>query len=513
VAFWQQNQSVEHYPTFTTLQLFQNPWAEFAILHLQVLSGSDRWACLVQWFAMAGSVAAGSLIARELGASALGQPLAAVLVATLPMGILQSTTTQNDYVVAFWIATFVWIALRAAKDVNAATLLCGGAALGLAALSKGTAYLLAAPWVLLAGWHLARGQGWRAAPQALLVAVIALALNAGHYVRNYGLFGHPLGEPERLKELRNAEITPGIVLSNTMRNAALHGGVPHAGLYTKIESGVAWLHGKLGLDVNDSRSTYIPERYAFQLPRQPYSENYQGNPLHLYLAAFTLVVFVATRGWRSHRSPTPYLVCLAASFVLFSLLLRWQPPGSRLQLTVFVLLCPWLASVLGSNLPRWGVAIVGATFLASAVPCVLLASNRPLLGDRSILTRERAALYFLDAAEHRDPLMQVRQYVSERGNKQIGLRGVSSDYLVWVALDARASGIRLEHLPAAAGRTKEAMAGLGTNASFGVEFPRGDFVPDAILAEAAETEACRYAGHEYRRALIAKPYTLFTRTP
>jgi len=93
---WAQNASVSHYPTANLRQLQFGPAAEYILLHLQVLSDSDRWANLVQWLAMVGSVALASLLARHWGAGRSGEWLAGILVATLPMGILQSSTTQND---------------------------------------------------------------------------------------------------------------------------------------------------------------------------------------------------------------------------------------------------------------------------------------------------------------------------------------------------------------------------------------------------------------------------------
>ena len=46
VVNWIQNRSVAHYPTHITRQLYSAPWAEYAIMHLQVLSGGDRFATL-----------------------------------------------------------------------------------------------------------------------------------------------------------------------------------------------------------------------------------------------------------------------------------------------------------------------------------------------------------------------------------------------------------------------------------------------------------------------------------
>jgi len=82
-------------------QLFNPPWAEFAMLHLALLGGDERWANGVQWFSMLGSLAGVSLIAKHLGAAARGQLFSALFCATIPMGILQAAGTQNDYVTAF----------------------------------------------------------------------------------------------------------------------------------------------------------------------------------------------------------------------------------------------------------------------------------------------------------------------------------------------------------------------------------------------------------------------------
>src|SRR5262249_2538151 len=91
VMHWAQNRSVSHYPTHIQRQLHHTPWAEFAILHLQLLSGNDRFANTVQWFAMLGSVTGVSLIAKQVGADARGQIFSAVIAATIPMGILQAS--------------------------------------------------------------------------------------------------------------------------------------------------------------------------------------------------------------------------------------------------------------------------------------------------------------------------------------------------------------------------------------------------------------------------------------
>ena len=150
VAHWVQNRSVAFYPTHLLEQLYYPPWAEYAILQTMLLGGDDRLGQLVQWFSMLGSIAGVSLIARELGASPRGQLFSAFFCATLPMGILQASSTQNDYVVAFWLVCLAY-ALLAWRACPASTgqALGIGASLGLAILTKGTASIFAAPLLLL----------------------------------------------------------------------------------------------------------------------------------------------------------------------------------------------------------------------------------------------------------------------------------------------------------------------------------------------------------------------------
>lgn len=107
VMHWIQNGNVKFIPTHMPRLNHQNPGSEFLLLHLQLLSGSDRFANLVSWHSMVGALIAVSLIAKQLGAGVRGQFLATVFAATLPMGIMQASSSQADFVSAFWMASFV----------------------------------------------------------------------------------------------------------------------------------------------------------------------------------------------------------------------------------------------------------------------------------------------------------------------------------------------------------------------------------------------------------------------
>ena len=194
VMHWIQQGTVAHYPTHNLKQLYQNPGSEFAITQFQLLSGGDYFANSVQWGSMVMSLVGVSLIARQLGCDRRGQLLAVVLCATIPMGILQAASTQNDYVLSLWLVCFTYFSLLIVQaGVTRSTAIYIGASLGLVILSKGTGYIYAFPPSLaLLIWTIRQRQR-SLVPLGFLSMAIALTLNIGHYLRNLALSGSLLG--------------------------------------------------------------------------------------------------------------------------------------------------------------------------------------------------------------------------------------------------------------------------------------------------------------------------------
>jgi 4-amino-4-deoxy-L-arabinose transferase-like glycosyltransferase len=198
VVHWIQNRNLAHYPTYYSAQLVHPPFAEFVILHLQILSGGDRFANLVQTFSMIGSIVGVSLIAKQLGADQRGQILAAVFCATLPMGILQASSTQNDYVVCFWVvclAHYILLTLPYRNPPLNLTLAIG-ASCGLAAFTKSSGYMYAFPfmvWFFL--WYVNQMR-WKMWKPISIISVCFLSLNISHYLRNFTLYGNPISAAE-----------------------------------------------------------------------------------------------------------------------------------------------------------------------------------------------------------------------------------------------------------------------------------------------------------------------------
>ena len=193
VMHWIVNRSVDFFPTPSDRQLWMPPFAEYAILHFQILAGSDLFANLVQWLAMVGSVIGVSLIASRLGAGQKGQVFAALFAVTLPMGVLQSTSTQTDYVAAFWGVCFAFFAISESNrfidessgrlSINSILL---ALAFGLGILTKGTFVVCAVPFLIWLLGVLVWKRKWKT---AIALAMLGLAglllLNASLWWKNY----------------------------------------------------------------------------------------------------------------------------------------------------------------------------------------------------------------------------------------------------------------------------------------------------------------------------------------
>lgn len=459
VAHWIQNGTVRHYSTIYLPQLYHPPWAEFAIAHLQILSNSDRFANSIQWLSMVGCVLGVSLIAKLLGADCRAQVFSSVLIATIPMGIMQASSTQNDFVVAFWLVCFVVYVLRILTkrsewelkgSVAWEPVFGAGASLGLALLTKGTAYIYSAPFVVWFTFVLMKRCPWRALQAGIAMVLIVAILNGGHFFRNVQLFGFPLtsGGESYLNELW----TPSVLVSNIIRNISLHMGTPFTVANVAIEKVILWLHGMLGIAANDPRTSAWLIDMRFSIHRMDTVEDFAGNPLHVLMISVSIAAFIFHKSLRAQQYIVGYLVSVLAMFLLFNLLLKWQPWHSRLHLPMFVLFAPFVGIVtLHWCSPH--ISSIMAILLVASLPWALANQTRSLVPvfkqHRSILTEDRLKQYFPKQGRPlMEPYIGATAFLRARNLRSIGLMLPYNpfEYQLWVLLKGGGSDAHLEHV-------------------------------------------------------------------
>lgn len=179
VVHWQQNHSVAHFATNIDRQIQMPPFAEFLLANLQILLNNDRYSNFVQWFAMIICIIGVSNIAEKLGATTIQQYIASLFCAFIPMGILQSTSTQNDYVLAACLICFVSFGVSLmCGHINRIWIIGMGLALGLSLLTKGTAYVFAFPFCILFGFYIIKSYKKSFLKEGLLIVFIAESIRA-----------------------------------------------------------------------------------------------------------------------------------------------------------------------------------------------------------------------------------------------------------------------------------------------------------------------------------------------
>ncbi len=397
--FWVQNHTVAFFPSPHFLQNIATPFAQFAIAQSFILLGNDGTANSIQFLGMAGSVLAASLIARQLGGGRGAQILAALVCATIPEGVLEASGAQNTYIGAFWIAAAAYFVLNAKDEPGWRNSLALAGAVGLAVLTKGTAYTLLPP-VLIGLWlALPGGPRLSLVKAAPVLAVVVVVLNAGYYLRNYGLTGLPLGVPfpeagQLAGGYANATYTLGGTVANVLRNISLHLAVPGGG--TLLAPVFVAALRAIGQDPDDPTHTW-PEQ-GFHWPFASHHEIFAGNPLHLLLAALAIGLIAARPRVPGTRTRAFYALGLIGSLVLFSAMVRYTIWSSRYHIPLFVLAAPLTAVMLRERLgPRWS-SLIGFALFAAAVPFLVDNSLRSLLpgAPANILQRPRADIYFAD---------------------------------------------------------------------------------------------------------------------
>lgn len=486
VVHWIQNRSIAFYPTYNLPQLFHPPFAEYVIAHLQILSGTDRYANLVQWLTLIGSAIAVSLIALELNANARGQVFAAVFAVTIPMGILQASSTQNDYAVSFWVLCLAYYVLLSIKyGTKKTSYFFIGASLGLAILTKSSGYLYAFAFMVWYSLAQFKKWGWRGWQPIFIPSAIALVLNLNHYLRNYSLFQSFISAPDNFASAYKIEIISiPTFISNVLRNLALHTDIirnlklenfiyPTTGIVNKA---LLLIHDFLGVDMYDPRTTANSYR---GVPGISFDENVAGNPLHLVFIVIAIFFFLLFKSFKKDRLIKIYILASSTGFIFVCLLLKIQIYQSRHHLALFLL----LSSIVGIALARIPIQQIAnllvILLIVTSLPWVFQNKFRPIVAEQNIFNTPRMTQYFINRPQLEPSYTEAARTINNLGCEKVGLslgRGITVgneywEYPLWTLLKAQNPQIELQHIQPE-----------NVSNSLSNRYPHKNFMPCAIIA-------------------------------
>ncbi len=461
VVHWAQDRSLAHYPVAFEPQLLNPIGAELVILNLRLLWGNDQLANLVQWFSMIMSLIGVSTLAALFGASRKGQLVAVAFAASVPMGVLQATSTQNDYVASLWLvclAVFVVLAIK--HEVSPIELLSLAAALGLGLLTKGTFYPYAVPfgvWLII-HW-LSQRKPLLFLKRGILIVAVVIILNLGYWVRNTITYGGPLGSQKWISSQTSTDT--GIIpfAARLVENVALNYAPPDEPTTNRI---LAVIRGVF--------QPVYPKINNFQLIWGWNHEDVAGNPLHMSLipVTFVLLLLLIRSGRVKDYKLLWYSLVVLGSFIVLTLVIHYDQYGTRYQLPFIVAWAPVAGFVISKMGERRLAVITAFLFLLAALPWVFFNTSRPLIAVSktpemfsvrpkayltsteisSVLIAQPTEVLFANRLYYREPFMHLTKALKASGCDQVGLYINSHDieYQYWWLLGAPQDGIRVEHL-------------------------------------------------------------------
>lgn len=446
VVRWAMQGSVSFYATNDPQQLFQPPLAEYFLLHLYVLAGGDQFANLVQAVAFGGCAVGASLVAGELGATRIGQAFAGLAVLSLPQGILQASGAKNDCVLGLWLIGLCYALVKYLRAGAGLWLAATAAFAGLAVLTKGTSYVYV-PGVVVA----ALGMEWGAIRRRRVIGVMVLiagvgVMNAGHYARTAALYGSPLGsgyaDTAKRYAFRNETIGPLTMWGNLWRNVALHGAALSPGWNRAVDGVFRELIEMIGEDPQNAGALWHGTRFG--LPAFGWREDLAGNPLQMGLAGLSLL-YAAWRRKRLGPQLAWFAVGTAVAFLLFCLVLRWQPWHMRLHFGWFVLAAPLMAAVLERMGGRMLTVSAAGLMVLWAAPVAVGNPARPLWGSGSVIVTPRQVTVFADGPGYMESYRAIAETILASRCRDVELDAARHPYVypLLALLEPMRNGMRI----------------------------------------------------------------------
>lgn len=457
IRHWVQNQSVRPYPTNNLRQISLPPGAAYIATQFQLLAGSDRFANTVQWLAFLGSVLGISLLTNLLVGRNY-QWIAALVMTSIPMAIMQSTTTQTDLTTGFWLVAYAFFVFRT-DNYTKQDLFWIAASLGMALSTKPTALLFGFPFGVLIVFRLVRRLSLAGSTITIFVFLLAIfSLPFPAYWRNYQLFSSVTGV-NYSATITEFGISP--VLSAFLKNLLINFPI------SIFRDFIHFIHVHiLGLKIDDLRFNYdgvnIMEEplLKFLAPH----EDFVGSPIHmllfcggvLFLLGKWKQIFFKEKNDVAIRRPGRDIFILAltiiAGFLLFCIVLKWQKFHNRMLLPLSILTTPIIIYFVCTFVPRKGQSLLIGLLALSAMFYALTPMRHPLISlpilsaqqlkeqSRSILFLDRKEMYFSGAKkELQEPYRTAAEVIGQRGCSSIGiaLREVDWEYPLWVLLESK----------------------------------------------------------------------------
>lgn len=426
IPSWISHQSVAHYPSGVVRQIYQPPFAEYVIMHFNILSRTDLFSGMVQFSFLLFSIVALLAITETFCLSISYKILAIFLVLTIPEVVLQAGSTQNDLVVSFFVIVSFYFAIKSIKEFNVKNASYFGLAVGLGILTKATAYMYIFPIILIFGItvliRLFSTKNYNYIWYSLLAAFIFLLINFNFYYRNYKLTSNLLGvDSKEYNSYSNEKMNAKLLASSIIKNVGNHVGLLHLKpLSVVTANSIKKLHKLAGININDPANNYFQD-IPYNTLYFPAHQDLAPNFIHLILITISIITIIV-QIFKGRANLVVKILALTVIFqgIFFCFYLKYQPYHTRLHTPMFLLSVPLICysiSIINNSYKKLFYGLTPAIW-AYALMIVFSNMNMPY---NSTITESRYQKYFISKVFLYDEYNLINKAIKEAGYKKIGL--------------------------------------------------------------------------------------------
>lgn len=476
IAHWIDNQSVNHFITNIDRQNYSPVLAEYNLLHMYLLTGSDSFLNMLQYAAMPVTSLYIYKCARMLGTDRSFSIFGAFLFVTMPLTISQSVTTQNDLFGAMWFALFLYYLLRfihmehlVFKKDTLKLLFFTALTVAFAFLTKTSicaSMIFFLPWLLIV--RLQKKDKLLSLIQSACFAGVSIAAVISETIIRNLLSAGTIMPDTASGNIMVATKNVGYIIVNILKNYsliltqhlsdALNGFICRIAIHT----GAA-----LQVEVNNEAISFHGFDYIRHMNRgaNMYSHDITPSAFVGYLAFFCgillliLIIKSIIKRPKNTSVSTGFGISCWLSFGFIMALLRWQPWGTRLMypaLAMTVIMTANLLSYLARKITKKGILLIPLASLSLflAIPSIVY-NTEPAWENLKEGCANRLSHYFTfnkrydSYQELSDELLSLnRQADAPSDVHRIGvlISGDGYDYPLWLTFRQKMPEVRLEHI-------------------------------------------------------------------
>lgn len=457
IGHWIDNESVNHFVTNIARQNYSPVLAEYNLLHMFLLTGSDSFLNMLQYAAMLITALYLYKCARMLGTNRSFSIFGAFLFVTMPLTISQSMTTQNDLFGAMWFALFLYYLLqfihmdKLILDKKTLKLLFFTAlTVAFAFLTKTSicaSMIFFLPWLLIV--RLKKKDSFLTLIKSALFAGISiLVVISETLVRNLLSAGTIMPDTAS-GDIMVATKNVCYIIVNILKNYSLiltqHLSDALNGFICRIAIHTGAL---LKVEVNNVAISFHGFDYVRHMNRgdNMYSHDITPSAFVGYLALLSgfILIGLAIRHRKALSDSLGFGISCWLSFGFIMALLRWQPWGTRLMypaLAMTVIMTANLLYVISSKVKKKGILLIplAAISLFLAIPSITY-NTEPALANLKEGCANRLSHYFTfnkrydSYQELSDKLLALSQSepADDMANIGVLISGDGYDYPLWL---------------------------------------------------------------------------------